>query len=72
MKLKNVGVTIVSIGKTVLLPDETVEIKGKGYENNAAIDYLVKTNRLAVVKERTAPTAKAEEKKASAPAKDKE
>ena len=51
MKLKNLGTTVISIGTVVILPDETVEVKDKAYENNPAVNFLVKTNRLALVKE---------------------
>lgn len=51
MKLKNLTSTIVSVGKTVILPDETKEITDKCYDNNGAIDFLVATNRLAIVKD---------------------
>ena len=59
MKLKNLGTTVLNIGKVIILPDETVEVKDKAYENNDAVKYLIKTNRLALVKE--------EEKKAKKP-----
>lgn len=75
MKLKNIGTSIVSIGKTVILPDETVDISDKGYQNNDAIDFLVSIKRLAIVKERAASSKKeAAEKEAveTAAAKSKE
>lgn len=66
MKLKNIGTSIVSIGKTVVLPDETVDISDKGYQNNDTIDFLVSIKRLAIVKERAAPSKKeAAEKEAA-------
>lgn len=52
MKLKNLGTTVINIGKVVILPDETKEVVDAAYENNSAIDFLVKTNRLALVKEK--------------------
>lgn len=58
MKLKNLTSTIVSVGKTVILPDETKEIADKGYEKNGAIDFLVKTNRLAIVTDEKKPAKK--------------
>ena len=63
MKIKNIGTAIVSIGKTVILPDEVVDISDKSYQNNDAIDFLVSIKRLAVVKERTSKkeTTEAEE-----------
>ena len=54
MKVKNIGTSVVSIGKTVILPDETAEITDKSYQNNGAIDFLVSIKRLAIAKERTA------------------
>lgn len=75
MKLKNIGTSIVSIGKTVVLPDETVDISDKGYQNNDTIDFLVSIKRLAIVKERAASSKKeAAEKEAveTAAAKSKE
>lgn len=80
MKYKNTGSTIINIGKAILLPDETVEVTGEGYKNNAVLEFLVNTGRLAVVKDKTAekpteekPTAEktATAKKAAA-SKDKE
>lgn len=65
MKLKNIGTSIVSVGKTVILPDDTVDIAEKGYQNNDAINFLVATNRLAVIKERTAPAKKEAQKNAA-------
>lgn len=67
MKLKNIGTSIVSVGKVIILPDDTVDITEKGYQNNDAINFLVATNRLAIIKERTAP-AKKEAQKNAAPA----
>lgn len=61
MKLKNLSPTIISIGKTVILPDETVEVSDLAYANNAAIVYLVKTKRLAI----TADDEKKEKKASS-------
>ena len=52
MKLKNISSTVVSVGRTVILPDEVVEVTDRGYENNDALNFLIKTNRLALVKER--------------------
>ena len=65
MKLKNIGTSIVSGGKTVILPDDTVDINEKGYQNNDAINFLVATNRLAIIKERTAPAKKEAQKNAA-------
>lgn len=78
MKLKNIGTTIINIGKVVILPDEIGEVNDKAYENNDAIDYLVKTNRLAIVKENKKPAgnkkpeAPVEDTKAETPAAEKE
>lgn len=69
MKLKNLGTTVINIGKVVILPDETAEVADKAYENNAAINYLAKTNRLEIVKETKKPAGK-NDKKPSAPAED--
>jgi len=68
MKLKNLGTTVINVGKVIILPDETVEVKDKAYENNAAINYLVKTNRLALVKEEAKKDKKNAGKKAETPA----
>lgn len=65
MKLKNIGTSIVSVGKTVILPDDTVDITEKGYQNNDAINFLVATNRLAIIKERTTPAKKEAQKNAA-------
>ena len=65
MKLKNIGTSIVIVGKTVILPDDTVDITEKGYQNNDAINFLVATNRLAIIKERTAPAKKEAQKNAA-------
>lgn len=65
MKLKNIGTSIVSVGKTVILPDDTVDITEKGYQNNDAINFLVATNRLAIIKERTASSKKEAQKNAA-------
>lgn len=60
MKIKNIGTSIISIGNTVILPDETVDISDKGYQNNDTINFLIETKRLALVKEKKAekPAAK--------------
>lgn len=71
MKLKNLGTTVINIGKVVILPDEIGEVSGKAYENNAAINYLIKTNRLALVKEEEKKAKKSAgkpDKKAETPA----
>lgn len=47
MKLKNKGSSIINIGKTVLLPGESAEISGKGYQDNAVISFLMKKGILA-------------------------
>lgn len=65
MKLKNIGTSIVSVGKVIILPDDTVDIIEKGYQNNDAINFLVATNRLAIIKERTAPAKKEAQKNAA-------
>ena len=65
MKLKNIGTSIVSIGKTVILPDDTVDITEEGYQKNDAINFLVATNRLAIIKERTTPAKKEAQKNAA-------
>lgn len=69
MKLKNLGTTVINIGKVAILPDETAEVTDKAYENNATINYLVKTNRLEIVKE-TKKSASKNDKKPSVPAED--
>lgn len=65
MKLKNIGTSIVSVGKTVILPDDTVDITEEGYQKNDAINFLVATNRLAIIKERTTPAKKEAQKNAA-------
>lgn len=57
MKIKNTSSTIISIGSVVVLPDDTVEISDKAYQNNDVINFLVGRNRLAIVKERAAKAA---------------
>ena len=52
MKLKNTCGTLISVGKTVILPDEDVEITDKNYENNSAIEHLVEMHCLEVVAEK--------------------
>lgn len=52
MKLKNIGSTIISVGKTAILPDESKEIKDVGYTKNAAVTFLIKNGCLELVKER--------------------
>lgn len=49
MKLKNTCGTLISVGKTVILPDMTAEITDKNYENNSAIKRLVEKNCLEIV-----------------------
>ena len=41
MKLKNTGNSVISVGKTVLLPGESADIKEKGYQNNAVISFFI-------------------------------
>ena len=41
MKLKNTGNSVISVGKTVILPGESADIKEKGYQNNAVISFLI-------------------------------
>lgn len=65
MKLKNIGTSIVNVGKVIILPDDTVDITEKGYQNNDAINFLVATNHLAIIKERTAPAKKEAQKNAA-------
>ena len=36
MKLKNTGNSVISVGKTVILPGESADIKEKGYQNKSA------------------------------------
>ena len=52
MKLRNTCGTLISVGKKVILPDETVEITDKNYENNSAIEHLVEMNCLEIVAEK--------------------
>lgn len=70
MKLKNLGTTVINVGEVVILPDETAEVSDKAYEGNAAINYLIKTNRLALVKgeeKKVKKSAAKNEKKPEAP-----
>lgn len=39
-KIKNISKKIVSIGETIVLPDETITLSAK-FENNGAINALV-------------------------------
>ncbi len=49
MKLKNVSGKIVSVGETTVLPGSTVEITGKAFENNGALNFLVRRKYLETV-----------------------
>lgn len=51
MKLKNIGNKIVSVGEVVILPGETKEVSG--YDENSALEYLIRQDNLSIVKERT-------------------
>lgn len=61
MKIKNNGSTIISIGTTVILPDETAEILDERYNDNEAINRLVEMGILEITKEK--PADKPAEKK---------
>lgn len=50
-KIKNVSKKIVSIGETIVLPDETITLTAK-FENNGAIDALVKLGFLEKTEEK--------------------
>lgn len=63
MKLKNISASIISIGKTVALPGQVVDITADEYKNNSVINFFVKTKRLVEVKGRTAKEEIAEESK---------
>lgn len=65
MKLKNIGTTVISVGNVVILPNEVKEVKGKAYENNAAIKHLCKTNSLEIVKEEEKPNGRNAKKNAA-------
>ena len=52
MKLKNIGNKIVSVGEVVILPGETKEVSG--YDENSALEYLIRQGNLSTVKERVA------------------
>lgn len=58
MKLKNIGNKIISIGATVILPGETKEVAGAGYEGNAVVDFFIKQGNLTEVKSRAAAKEK--------------
>ena len=73
MKLKNIGSSIVSIGTATILPGETKEVADKVYEENAALNFLIHTNRLALEKDaakkapaKTAKPAKTQEAESTA------
>jgi hypothetical protein len=51
MKLKNIGNKIVSVSEVVILPGETKEVSG--YDENSALEYLIRQGNLSIVKERT-------------------
>lgn len=51
MKLKNIGNKIVSVGEVVILPGETKEVSG--YDENSALECLIRQGNLSIVKERT-------------------
>lgn len=70
MKIKNTGTTIISVGKNAILPDETVEVAATGYENNAALNFLVKSGNLSIVKEKAATEKKTAATTAAAKAKE--
>lgn len=63
MKLKNIGTKVISVGKVVILPNEVGVIDAKGYENNPAVNFLIQTKRLEVVKEKAEKKASANEAK---------
>ena len=52
MKLKNIGNKIVSVGEVVIRPGETKEVSG--YDENSALEYLIRQGNLSTVKERAA------------------
>lgn len=57
MRIKNISGKIVSIGDTVLLPNETKEVKG--YDNSDALAFLIERKKLRVVQTAAQPaTAK--------------
>lgn len=58
MKLKNNCGKIVSVGETVILPGETKEVDG--YENNAALDFLIERGDLTKIKTAAAKTKSSE------------
>lgn len=73
MKLKNTGNSVISVGKTVILPGESADIKEKGYQNNTVISFLIARGILSedtgVEKPRSkrTPASKAKNKPAAEP-----
>lgn len=65
MKLKNNGNSVISIGKTAILPDETANITAKEYQDNDAVNFLIQRGTLSEVTERAkAKTPKTDAAKA--------
>lgn len=58
MKIKNISGKIVSVGQTVILPNETKEVTG--YDNSDALSFFVQRKLLRIVEDKTAaaPAAK--------------
>lgn len=48
MKIKNTSETIISFGKTVILPDETAEVDDS-YNSNASVALLAKMKRIKIM-----------------------
>lgn len=52
MKLKNVSSSVIIVGAAIILPGQTVEVTDPAYQNNSAVEYFIKTKRLALVEDR--------------------
>lgn len=52
MKLKNNSHKVVSVGEAAILPGKDIEVTSKGFENNVALNFLVKKKVLSIVKEK--------------------
>ena len=56
MKLKNIGNKIISIGATVILPGEAMEVNG--YDDYENVNIFIGQGNLSEVKSRTAAKEK--------------
>lgn len=55
MKIKNISGKVISVGETIILPNETKEVKG--YDNSDALAFFLKRKLLRTVEDKAAATA---------------